>query len=170
VENLFIKRRVCLLCQIDIDYTATSCNRCKSNDNKQLADIYDIDDKLVFGDIIERHCVDIIKYREKISNLKTDDINNDIPFQKIYRSFCKTNVHQYYISNVLHLDGIPLGKSTKLTLWILSCCIVELPPHLRSQRNNMVILSMWVGTRQPIIKLWLRECIKNLKNLKSTGM
>ncbi len=158
------------MCQFDIDYATASCNRCRSNDNTQFVDIYDIDYELVFTDIIERHLVDIIGYREKIFNVETDDINNDIPFQQIYRSFLKTNVRQPFISTLLHLDGIALGKSNKLTLWLLSCSILELPPHLRNQRQNMVILSMWVGTRQPIIKIWLRECIKNLKKLKSTGM
>ncbi|CAF1368385.1 unnamed protein product [Rotaria sp. Silwood1] len=169
VENLFTKRKVCLSCQFDIEYSATSCFKCVSNEKTQFANIYDIDYAIVFSGIVERHIVDIAKYREKILSEKYDNINNDISFQKIYRSFLNTTVHQPFISTLIHLDGIPLDTSTKLTLWLLSCSILELPPHLRNQRQNMIILSMWVGTRQPIIKIWLRECIPSLNKLKSSG-
>ena len=90
-----------------------------------------------------------------MSNEK-DDNNNDIPFQKVYHSFIKTVIHQPFISAILHLDGIGLGKASKLTLWILSFSILELPPRSRNQGKNMIILSLWIGARQPIIKLWLR--------------
>lgn len=91
-------------------------------------------------------------------------------FRTFIDPFVKKNIRQPFITNLFHVDGIQLGKSNKLTLWLLSCCIVEVPPHLRTQRDNMALLSMWVGTLQPIMKLWLRECVSNLKNLKSTGM
>ncbi len=162
---------MCLLCGFEIEYAAASCIKCESNDNKQqFADIYDSDCALIFTNIIERHLVDINKYREKILHEENDDINNDIPFQKIYRAFLKNTVHQPFISAIFHIDGIALGKSNNLTLWLLSCSILELPPDLRNQRKNMVILSMWVGVCQPIIKIWLRECIQGLKKLKSLGM
>ncbi len=170
VENLFTKRKVCLSCQVDIEYSATSCFQCKSNHKTQFANIYDTNYALVFSGIVERHIVDIAKYHEKILSEKYDNTNNDIPFQKIYRSFLKTAVHKPFISTLIHLDGIPLAASSKLTLWLLSCSILELPPHLRNQRQNMVLLSMWVGVQQPVIKTWLRECIPSLNKLKSSGM
>ncbi|CAF3254449.1 unnamed protein product [Rotaria sp. Silwood2] len=153
-------KKVCLSCQFDIEYSATSCFKCISNEKTQFANIYDTDYAIVFSGIVERHIVDIVKYREKILSEKYDNINNDISFQKIYRSFLNTTVYQPFISTLIHLDGIPLDTSTKLTLWLLSCFILELPPHLRNQRQNMIILSMWIGTRQPIIKIWLRFSIR----------
>lgn len=151
VKYLFIKRRVCLSCQFDMDYTSISCIKCQSNDKTQMADIYDVDCALVFSDMVKRNIVDIVKYCEKIFCQDNDDINNDIPFQKIYRSFLKTQIRQPFISIIIHLDGISLGKSNKLTLWLLSCSILELPPHLRNQRKNMIVLSIWIGVQQPII-------------------
>ncbi|CAF3054313.1 unnamed protein product [Rotaria sp. Silwood2] len=120
--------------------------------------------------MLERHFVDIAKYREKILHQQNDEINNDIPFQKVYRSLLTSTIRQPFISAIFHLDGVPLGKSNKLTLWVLSCSILELPPSLRNRHSNMIVLSMWVGVRQPIIKLWLRECVQNLKTLKSSGI
>ncbi|CAF3124002.1 unnamed protein product [Rotaria sp. Silwood2] len=111
--------------------------------------------------MLERHFVDIAKYREKILHQQNDEINNDIPFQKVYRSLLTSTIRQPFISAIFHLDGVPLGKSNKLTLWVLSCSILELPPSLRNRHSNMIVLSMWVGVRQPIIKLWLRLSIRD---------
>ena len=169
VKNLFTKRRLCLSCQFDVECTSISCFKCKSNDTTQFVDIYDIDCMTVFADMVQRHIVDIAKYREKILSQQNDEINSDIPFQKVYRSFLKTKIHQPFISIVIHLDGISLGKSNKLVLWLFSCSILELPPCLRNQRKNMIVLSMWVGVHQPVINTWLSECIEKLKKLKSSG-
>ena len=59
VENLFVKRRICLVCQLDIEYNAELCTKCKSKDNTQVADVFDIDYAAAFADLIERHVVDI---------------------------------------------------------------------------------------------------------------
>ena len=87
VENLFVKRRICLVCQLDIEYNAELCTKCKSKDNMQVADVFHIDYAAAFADLIERHVVDITQYTEKIMSNEKDDNNNDIPFQKMYRSF-----------------------------------------------------------------------------------
>ncbi|CAM4864583.1 unnamed protein product [Rotaria socialis] len=121
-----------------------------------------------FSDIVERNAANIIQYRQKIITGQNNE-NNDIPFQNIYQCFLKTVIHQPFISVILHLDGIGLGKSNKLTLWILSCMIVELPPHLRNKRQNMIPLSSWISSREPIIDIWLSECIRYLRNFKSSG-
>ena len=126
-----MKRRICLVCQLDIEYNAELCTKCKSRDNTQVADVFDIDYAAAFVDLIERHVVDITQYTKEIMSNEKDDNNNGIPFQKVYRSFLKTVIHQPFISAILHLDGIRLGKASKLTLWILSCSILEIPPRLR---------------------------------------
>ncbi|CAF1383215.1 unnamed protein product, partial [Rotaria magnacalcarata] len=133
-----------------------------------FADVFDTDFTKCFSDIVERNAANIIQYRQKIMTGQNNE-NNDIPFQNIYQCFLKTVIHQPFISVILHLDGIGLGKSNKLTLWILSCMIVELPPHLRNKRQNMIPLLSWISSREPIIDIWLSECIRYLRNFKSSG-
>jgi Protein of unknown function (DUF1258) len=169
VENLFSRRIVCTECQSDLNDSAKHCDRCDSNGEKKLAFIYDSDSRLVIRRILERCIPDIVVYRQRIVQGEQDQ-NNDIPFQRLYRSFASNVDHQPFISLVLHLDGIALSKSSKQTLWLLSGSIIELPPNLRYQRFNMPVLSMWVGYREPIIDLWMKSSIAQLKSLKSTGM
>ncbi|CAM4829295.1 unnamed protein product [Rotaria magnacalcarata] len=168
VENLFFKRRISLSCKCDIKYTTKECLQCHSSDKMNFADVFDTDFTKCFSDIVERNAANIIQYRQKIMTGQNNE-NNDIPFQNIYQCFLKTVIHQPFISVILHLDGIGLGKSNKLTLWILSCMIVELPPHLRNKRQNMIPLLSWISSREPIIDIWLSECIRYLRNFKSSG-
>ncbi|CAF2789815.1 unnamed protein product [Rotaria sp. Silwood2] len=169
VDNLFVKRRVCLLCHNNIALSSDTCFKCNSNYTKQYADVFDADYEKLFSEVIERNYVDINQYRQKIITTQNDE-TNDIPFQKIFREFQQTVSHRYFISVILHLDGIGLGKSNKLVLWLLSCTIVELPPHLRNKRENMIPLSAWIAPREPIIYSWLNECIQRLKYLKLSGI
>ncbi|CAF3853887.1 unnamed protein product [Rotaria sp. Silwood1] len=145
------------------------CFKCNSNNTKQYADVFDADYEKIFSEVIERHHVDINQYRQKIITTQNDE-TNDIPFQQIYREFQQTVSHRSFISVILHLDGIGLGKSNKLVLWLLSCTIVELPPHLRNKRENMIPLSAWIAPREPIIQSWLNECMQRLKYLKLSGI
>jgi len=169
VENLFIKRRICLLCRHNMEKSIRLCVNCNTGGSKHFADVYDTDYVKVLSEIVERNISDIVQYRQQIMKGCNNE-NNDIPFQKIYRSLLKNVSGESFISLILHLDGIGLGKSNKLTLWILSCSITELPPHLRNKRENMVLLSAWIGYCEPIIDIWLCECIRGLKQLKSSGM
>ncbi|CAF4479761.1 unnamed protein product, partial [Rotaria sp. Silwood2] len=76
------------------------------------------------------------------------------------------SINYPFISIILHVDGIGLSESNNQSLWILSCSIVELPPAVRTRRQNNLILSMWTAKEQPIIELWLNSCFHQLANLK----
>lgn len=74
-----------------------------------------------------------------------------------------------FISLLLHLDGVSLCKSTKKTLWLFSGIIIELPPDLRYRRENMVLLSVYIGDCEPKAKTWLNSSFSNLLRLKNEG-
>jgi hypothetical protein len=145
------------------------CNKCSSTDGKNLAHVYDLDYPMYFVRFLDRHAPDIAKYREKIATGQVDN-NNDIAFQSTYQSLMQSIGQKPFISLMLHLDGISLGESNKLSLWLFSCSIIELPPHLRNKRSNMPLLSAWAGYREPVVELWLRACIPSLLGLKSLGV
>ena len=168
MKNLFTRRIVCTKCRIDLLDKNDRCHRCQSSDITTRAQVFDADIKTILHQIIERSINDIMEYRQKIDNLQSDD-TNDIPFQPLYQEFIRDLLHRSILSFVLHLDGVALSKSSKLNLWLLSCSIVELPPHLRYRRFNMPVLSVWIGYREPIINLWLKICTLRLKSLKLTG-
>ncbi|CAM4767756.1 unnamed protein product [Rotaria magnacalcarata] len=50
------------------------------------------------------------------------------------------------------------------------CTIIELPVELRYRRCNTVVLSVWVGYREPIIDAWLSESLQQLNTVKKIGV
>lgn len=122
---------------------------------------------MLFTQIYDRLYLTINSYCERFTK-GMDNETNDIVFNTNYKNF-RDSIHYPFISLILHIDGINLDQSSKHHLWILSCSIVEVPPGIRTRRENNIILSLWIAKEQPKINLWLDRCFSQLKSLKITG-
>lgn len=168
VENIFNKRMVCVKCKIDLLTTSNECLKCKNGSLEHVAFVFDAFQETVFCRVYDRLFPIINSYRESFQEQQTDNEINDIVHNNNYKVL-RDSTNYPFISLLLHIDGTNLGASTKQTLWILSCSIVELPPIYRNRRHNNIILSMWIGNKHPDIDLWLNRCIGQLMILKSSG-
>ncbi len=144
------------------------CSQCPNNNPKRIAIIFDSIQETLFTQVYDHLYFIINSYRERFTKQEIDNETNDIVFNENYKIF-RDSINHPFISLIMHLDGIKLDKSNKHHLWILSCSIVELPPAVRSRRQNNIILSLWIAKEQPDIKLWLDRCISQLTTLKITG-
>lgn len=169
IEDLFIKRSVCLVCKTDLHFNGKKCSRCRTMDKKLKADIYDIDLENVLSKLLKRLSCDIEKYKEKIKNNIDDYETKDIPFCLLYRNLLQKYHLENIISILLHVDGISLTRSTRLKMWLFCGSFVELPPSLRCRRYNMLLLSIWVGYTEPEPKIWLKTIILKINYLKTQG-
>ena len=52
-------------------------------------------------------------------------------------------------------NGVPLFKSSKISIWSFFLVINELKPSLRYKSENMVFAGIWYGTRKPEPTLFL---------------
>jgi hypothetical protein len=154
-----MKRMVCISCKTDLSITQKICSKCPDNNPKRLAFIFDSIQEIMFARVYDRLCFIINSYRDSFTKQETDYETNDIVYNRNYKIF-RDSIHYPFISIILHLDGINL---------ILSCSIVELPPTVRTRRQNNIILSLWIGKEQPDIYLWLDRCFSQLTNLKAKG-
>jgi hypothetical protein len=171
VDSLFIERTVCTKCLTVLSHVDNTCNKCIFSDNKRIAKIFDVNQPLIFSRMLDRLSTDIDTYQTKVAadHFSTDH-DNDIVFNALYREM-KQNVRSIpSVSLLLHLDGVSLSKSSKVTLWLFSCSLIELPPRLRCRRDNMIILSVWIGPCEPLIDKWLDECLIQLNRLKQSGI
>ena len=136
---------------------------------KKNSFVYDADLKTICHYLIGRLWPPIDEYKKQIeSNL--DGESNDIPFNILYRKMIKRiEKGKNFVSLILHIDGISLCKSTKLTLWLLSGIFLELPPHLRYRRENMMLISIYIGCNEPVPRFWLASCFVALRQLKHEG-
>lgn len=168
VQRLFVKNEFCGTCFNEVLGQDVGMN-CTCSNRVRCFSVYDIDLKTTCHYLISRLWCFITAYKEKIE-MNASDGTNDLPFNSVYqemvKSICKD---RQFISLLLHIDGISLCKSTKLTLWQLSGVVLELPPQLRYRRENMLLLSIYVGYCEPSPKFWLSSCFDSLRRLKNEG-
>ena len=169
ILDYFEKRTVCTLCQRILQYNQTKCNDCLAAETKHVAHILDSNISLLLTTIVSRLVDEIQQYKNVFSNT-TDEDYYDIPFAKQYKKLLIQHSDKNLLSLIMHIDGIRLVKSTKLKLWLCSASIIELPPNIRIQRQNMILLSMYVGYTEPNIKLWLESTLRMMKDLKEKGI
>lgn len=81
-----------------------------------------------------------------------------------------------FFSNKNHLalslstDGVPLFKSSRLSLWPVYLVILNLPANIRMNSENVIMCSLWVGPTKPIINLLLDPVMKSLQQLSTVGV
>ena len=168
VQRLFVKREVCGICFNEAPGQDVAIS-CSCFQRARRFSVYDIDLKTTCHFLISRLWSSIKEYKQKIKSNASDGFN-DLPFNSVYRKMVKSiGEDRQFISLILHIDGISLCKSTKLSLWLLSGIVLELPPHLRYRRENMLLLSIYVGFCEPSPKFWLSSCFCSLHRMKNEG-
>ncbi|CAF1478903.1 unnamed protein product [Rotaria sordida] len=91
--------------------------------------------------MLDRLSSDIEDNRKQIIvNHLSPHNNNDIMFNQVYKELQNNYGSSPFISLLLHLDGISLCKS------------------------------IWVGHQEPLIDLWLSECLNQLNHLKNKSV
>ncbi|CAF1201896.1 unnamed protein product, partial [Didymodactylos carnosus] len=169
VDNLFKTRRICLLCQRDLHYKDKKCSKCRSVDEKTIANVYDVNVEKVLTTTIQRLSSEIEENKQKINVCNDEQQTNDVVFEKLYQQLLKQNSTQNIISLLLHLDGVGLTKSTRSKMWLFSGSIIEVPSKHRYRRYNMVLMSIWVGYTEPHIHMWLKSIVNESNYMKNQG-
>ena len=91
----------------------------------------------------------------------------DVCYSEFYRN--KSDITANRITFIVHVDGSPLVKSSKQSMWPCFASIVELPPPIRDYQKNIVLLSLWVSRVKPDPDVFLHETIEELKLLINNG-
>ena len=74
------------------------------------------------------------------------------------------------ISLTWNVDGLPLFKSSKFSLWPLYFVINELPYKLRKLKENMIIAGLWFGESKSNMNIYLKPIVKELMVLEQHGV
>ena len=71
------------------------------------------------------------------------------------------------IGVILNTDGISPFKSSCVTIWPVIIALFDLPPTVRMNKDNMIIVALWVGKSKPTMCVLL-EPVKSLFHKLST--
>ncbi|VDI08666.1 Hypothetical predicted protein [Mytilus galloprovincialis] len=123
-------------------------------------------------DILQREGIwsSIVKYRADCK--ATTDVT-DIVTGEMYRDLCKPGQFMNGKDNftlLFNTDGVPLFKSSGVSIWPIYLVINELPPVLRFSRRNMIIWGIWQSKGKPVFRTFLQPFIEHMIDLKDNGV
>ncbi|CAF5125114.1 unnamed protein product, partial [Rotaria sp. Silwood1] len=98
--------------------------------------------------LIDKNIDLLQKYQNEARTQTTSDAN-DVVRGDVYQSIL--NVHKdFFVSVMIHSDGIPLHKSKNCNAWPILGAVLELPPYSRTCADNTLLLSLWIGKQNLI--------------------
>ena len=69
----------------------------------------------------------------------------------------------------LSTDGVPVFKSSTVSMWPAYLLVLNLPVKVRMNSSNIILAGLWVGHTKPPMKLLLDPVISNLDHLRNEG-
>lgn len=79
-----------------------------------------------------------------------------------------SNVHNLALS--LFTDGVPIYKSSKVSMWPVYLVILNLPASIRVNAENVILCGLWVGPKKPSMSLLLDPVVESLQTLSTSGL
>ena len=70
----------------------------------------------------------------------------------------------------LFTDGVPIFKSSKVSVWPVYYIILNLPPSVRSKAKNIILSGMWVGPTKPPMEHLFHPLTEKMQDLTTTGI
>ena len=70
------------------------------------------------------------------------------------------------ISFLMNTDGVPVFKSSKVSIWPLYLVINELPYAQRMAKENMIFVGLWFGEKKPAMWTFLKPHTYSFKTLE----
>ncbi|KAJ8319715.1 hypothetical protein KUTeg_002736 [Tegillarca granosa] len=98
---------------------------------------------------------------------------SDVRGGEEYKKMLKPGGFLHSNSNItlsLFIDGIPLFKSSSVSLWPVYVLINEIPPKSRFQRKNMILWGIWQGVGKPNMNMFLKPLVVDLMKLYHNGI
>ena len=71
------------------------------------------------------------------------------------------------ISFTFNTDGAPVFKSSNVSIWPIYLVVNELPYRLRMKKENMILASLWFGSKKPSMSTFLKPFLKSMKELSN---
>ncbi|XP_046395709.1 cytoplasmic dynein 2 heavy chain 1 [Ischnura elegans] len=130
-----------------------------------LVDITQLEDQLTNDKFIR-----MLNYRferQKESDNALEDIYDGAGYRK-YSAPGEILSFPLNFSYTFNTDGIPMGKSSKRSIWPIYVQINELPPKERSK--HMLLAGIWVGNKDPNMSIFLKPFVEEANVLATEGV
>ena len=162
LDNPFIVHHYCAFCLSYVDKQATFCpnTACLKELSARHAKAYFIEIPIVqqlatffsrsgfYSSIQHRF------QREKKNRNNVEDIYDGLLYKKLASEGILSSPDN--LSFLMNTDGVPVFKSSKVSIWPLYLIINELPYHKRMANENMIFAGLWFGEKKPAMWTFLK--------------
>lgn len=94
---------------------------------------------------------------------------SDIHDGQIYQRKPTTN-GRYELTLTLNTDGVQVFKSKTKSLWPIQMVCNEVQPNKRFLTKNVIVTGLWYQEGHPPMKLLLKPLLREVNNLKASGL
>ena len=111
------------------------------------------------------------EFAEKLNHQNERQKENDNNYEDlydgtIYKSLPEDIINcDEKITFTWNTDGVPLYKSSKMSIWPFFLMINELPYKLRVVKENIILAGLWFGKMKPSPNLFMKSFLNDLKKL-----
>ena len=98
----------------------------------------------------------------------SDDAISDVYDGVLYKELCEKGIlnSKDNISFIMNTDGVPVFKSSKVSIWPVFMIINELPYNKRMAKENMLLSGLWFGEKKPAMCTFLKPQSESLRELE----
>ncbi|CAM4846096.1 unnamed protein product, partial [Rotaria magnacalcarata] len=116
-------------------------------------------------DVIRRNKQLIINYPQLVDKLLQCDVMTQLIYKEKQRELQATSNDTYPITLMLHIDSTPIVHWSRKHTWFVTASIVEVPPPLRENHLNLLLLSIWNAPIKPDVDLLLMDICDTIKQI-----
>ncbi|CAF2984120.1 unnamed protein product, partial [Rotaria sp. Silwood2] len=114
-------------------------------------------------EIIRRNKHLILNYPQLVDKLLPCDVLTGLVYEKKKKYLQTTFNDTFPITLMLHIDSTPVVHWIKKHTWLVTASIVEIPPPLRENQFNLLLLSLWNAPVKPDADSLLKEVCDTIK-------
>ena len=147
-----VKHFYCTLCYTKLD--AQFCEECNTGD--KVSYIIEISVIKQLSSMFKRK-----NFKESLNHRFTRKKIHENNYEDIYDGQIYKSLPANYTINPNNLtftwntDGLPLFKSSKISIWPLYLIVNELPYEIRVKKENSLLAGLWFGTGKPQANLFV---------------
>jgi len=172
LENPVILHHYCAFCLSSVDKQTTVCpnTACIKELSPRHAKAYFIEIPVVqqlatffsrrgfYSSIQHRF------HRQKKRENNVEDIYDGLLYKKLSNEGILSSPDN--VSFLMNTDGVPVFKSSKVSIWPLYLVINELPYSRRMAKENMIFAGLWFGEKKPAMWTFLKPHTHSFASLE----
>ncbi|XP_046332208.1 uncharacterized protein LOC124115320 [Haliotis rufescens] len=110
-------------------------------------------------------------HRQKKNARNYEDIYDSNVYQQfVVNDGPLSEKHPYNISFTFNTDGVPLFKSSQMSMWPVYLMVNELPFKQRKSKTNMLMYGIWFGSTKPCMSTFCEPLQASLSDLETNGV